>query len=88
MFRSDVKQNKGNNLTFGVIRLALEVMSINFPSQLCAFLKQILVALFTVAAGNEARVDSVTIQPYPALLCKSRYFCANNYYYAYFPKEK
>ena len=64
MFRSDVKQNKGNNLTFGVIRLALEVMSINFPSQLCAFLKQILVALFTVAAGNEARVDSVTIQPF------------------------
>ena len=24
MFRSDVKQNKGNNLTFGVILLALE----------------------------------------------------------------
>ena len=27
------------------------------------FLKQILVALFTVAAGNEARIDSVLIQP-------------------------
>ena len=64
MFRSDVKQNKGNNLTFGVILLALEVMSIKFPlSQMC-FLKQILVALFTVAAGNEAGVDSVLIQPF------------------------
>jgi len=28
------------------------------------FLKQILVALFTVAAGNEAGVDSVLIQPF------------------------
>ena len=43
-FRSDVEQNKGNNLTFGVT---------------C-----ILVALFTVAAGNEVRVDSVLIQPF------------------------
>ena len=30
MFRSNVKQNKGNNLTFGVTLLALEVMSIKF----------------------------------------------------------
>ena len=64
MFRSDVKQNKGNNLTFGVILLALEVMSIKFPLSHTCFLKQILVALFTVAAGNEARVDSVLIQPF------------------------
>ena len=64
MFRSDVKQNKGNNLTFGVILLALEVMSIKFPLSHMCFLKQILVALFTVAAGNEARVDSVLIQPF------------------------
>ena len=55
MFRSDVKQNKGNNLTIGVILLALSHMW---------FLKQILVALFTVAAGNKARVDSVLIQPF------------------------
>ena len=64
MFRSDVKQNKGNNLTFGVILLALEVMSIKFPLSHMCFLRQILVAIFTVAAGNEARVDSVLIQPF------------------------
>ena len=64
MFRSDVKQNKGNNLTFGVILLALEVMSIKFRLSHMCFLKRILVALFTVAAGNEARVDSVLIQPF------------------------
>ena len=64
MFRSDVKQNKGNNLTFGVIRLALEVMSIKFRVSHMCFLKGILVAVFTVAAGNEARVDSVLIQPF------------------------
>ena len=64
MFRSDVKQNKGNNLTFGVIRLALEVMSIKFRVSHMCFLKRILVAVFTVAAGNEARVDSVLIQPF------------------------
>ena len=64
MFMSDVKQNKGNNLTFGVILLALEVMSIKFPLSNMCFLRQILVAIFTVAAGNEARVDSVLIQPF------------------------
>ena len=64
MFRSDVKQNKGNNLTFGVIRLALEVMSIKFRVSHMCFLKGILVAVFTVAAGNEARVDCVLIQPF------------------------
>ena len=64
MFRSDVKQNKGNNLTLGVILLALEVMSIKFPLSHMCFSKQILVALFTVAAGNEGRVDSVLIQPF------------------------
>ena len=64
MFRSDVKQNKGNNLTFGVILLALEVMSIKFRLSHMCFLKRILVALFTVAAGNEARVDSVLMQPF------------------------
>ena len=64
MFRSDVKQNKGNNLTFGVILLALEVMSIKFRLSHMCFLKRILVALFTVAAGNEARVDSVLIKPF------------------------
>ena len=64
MFRSDVKQNKGNNLTFGVILLALKVMSIKFRLSHMSFLKRILVALFTVAVGNEARVDSVLIQPF------------------------
>ena len=64
MFRSDVKQNKGNNLTFGVILLALEVMSIKFHLSHMCFLKRILVALFTVAAGNEATVDSVLMQPF------------------------
>ena len=63
MFRSDVKQNKGNNLTFGVILLALEVTSIKFCLSHMCFLKRILVALFTVAAGNEATVDSVLMQP-------------------------
>ena len=42
MFRSDVKQNKGNNLTFGVILLALEVMSIKFRLSHMCFLKRIL----------------------------------------------
>ena len=64
MFRSDVKQNEGNNMTFGVILLALEVMSIKFPLLHTCFVKQILVGLFTVAAGNEVRVDSVLIQPF------------------------
>ena len=64
MFRSDVKQNKGNNLTFGVILLALEVTSIKFRLSHMCFLKRILVALFTVAAGNEATVDSVLMQPF------------------------
>ena len=64
MFRGNVKQNKGNKLTFGVILLVLEVMSIKFPLSHMCFLKQIQVALFTVAAGNEARVDSVLIQPF------------------------
>ena len=64
MFRSDVKQNKGNNLTFGVILLALEVMSIKFRLSHMCYSKGILVALFTVASGNEARVDSVLIQPF------------------------
>ena len=64
MFRGDVKQNKGNNLTFGVILLALKVMSIKFRLSHMSFLKRILVALFTVAVGNEARVDSVLIQPF------------------------
>ena len=64
MFRTDVKQNKGNNLTSGVILLALEVMSIKFRLSHMCFLKRILVALFTVATGNEARVDSVLIQPF------------------------
>ena len=64
MFRTDVKQNKGNNLTFGVILLALEVMSIKFPLSHMCFLKQILAAPFTVASGNEARVDAVLIQPF------------------------
>ena len=64
MFRSDVKQNKGNNLTFGVILLALEVVCIKFPLSHMCFLKQILVAPFTVAAGNEASVDAVLIQPF------------------------
>ena len=63
MFRGDVKQNKGNNLTFGVILLALEVTSIKFRLSHMCFLKRILVALFTVAAGNEATVDSVLMQP-------------------------
>ena len=63
MFRGDVKQNKGNNLTFGVILLALEVTSIKFHLSHMCFLKRILVALFTVAAGNEATVDSVLMQP-------------------------
>ena len=86
MFRSDVKQNKGNNLSFGVILLALEVMSIKFRLSHMCFLKRILEALFTVAAGNEGRVDSVLIYTtLPALLCKLRYFCAEHYYYAYFP---
>ena len=36
MFRSDVKLNKGNNLTLGVILLALKVISIKFPlSHMC-----------------------------------------------------
>ena len=50
-FRSDVKQNKGNNLTFGVtcIVLALELMSIKFPLSHMCFLKQILVALLAFA---------------------------------------
>ena len=64
MFRGDVKQNKGNNLTVGVILLALKVMSIKFRLSHMSFLKRILVALFTVAVGNEARVDSVLIQPF------------------------
>ena len=64
MFRSDVKQNKGNNLTFGVILLALGVTSIKFRLSHMCFLKRILVALFTVAAGNEATVDSVLMQPF------------------------
>ena len=64
MFRSDVKLNKGNNLTLGVILLALKVISIKFPLSRMCLLKQVLVALFTVAAGNEARVDSVLIQPF------------------------
>ena len=64
MFGSDVKQNKGNNMTFGVVLLALEVMSIKFPLLHTCIVKQILVGLFTVAAGNEARVDSVLTQPF------------------------
>ena len=64
MFGSDVKQNKGNNMTFGVTLLALEVMSIKFPLLHTCIVKQILVGLFTVAAGDEARVDSVLIQPF------------------------
>ena len=64
MFRSDVKLNKGNNLTLGVILLALKVISIKFPLSRMCLLKQVLVALFTVAAGNEARVDSVLMQPF------------------------
>ena len=64
MFRSDVKLNKGNNLTLGVILLALKVISIKFPLSRMCLLKQVLVALFTVAAGDEARVDSVLMQPF------------------------
>ena len=64
MFGSHVKQNKGNNLTFGFILLALEVMSIKFPLSHTCFVKQILVGLFRVAAGNEARIDSFLIQPF------------------------
>ena len=64
MFGSDVKQNKGNNMTFGVVLLALEVMSIKFLLLHTCIVKQILVGLFTVAAGNEARVDSVLTQPF------------------------
>ena len=64
MFGSDVKQNKGNNMTFGVVLLALEVMSIKFPLLHTCIVKQILVGLFTVAAGNEAKVDSVLTQPF------------------------
>ena len=54
MFRSDVKQNEGNNMTFGVILLALEVMSIKFPLLHTCFVKQILVDCRVVTTQSMA----------------------------------
>ena len=75
MFRTDVKQNKGNNLTFGVILLALEVMSIKFPLSHMCFLKGILESFLLYYVNHVTFVRKIIIMH--TFHKKSRKVCIN-----------